>query len=407
MKAGRPASVGPGAATEAGPVPGRGAKAGRLAAAGLAWLLLFGSAPSLAQDMSVTPPSNPMLMPTSGMESSSLSFTWTAASPPSGVVLEAYVIHLRVVGGDWGSEGSANAVPAGAAITGVAFRTVGGHTQAGLTTAVAFTGLRAGTTYEARVRAVDGNSMLTAWTAAAQGATGAGPPEGPSSALLAHTDGSLALRWGVPHDGGSAITGYSVRWSASSASSDYLNAGGAGGVSAAAGARMYVLDNLTVGTTYQAQVRATNALGDGAWSEAQERIASAQSGVKMAICVHPVGAPPATFDVCLAAARDGYTINQSSSGTQQFAISLFAFRRIPHIPDETVYHVVLEAFADLANPLVADTDTDGALPSIDGATIIDLGVPSTRRTFPAFSITPKASGDGGRLNIGFAVCRHQ
>ncbi|MDA7972719.1 MAG: fibronectin type III domain-containing protein, partial [Gammaproteobacteria bacterium] len=183
-----------------------------------------------------------------------------------------------------------------------------------------------------------------------------------------------------------------------SSPANYLNTGGASGVDADADARRYVLENLTAGTTYQAQVRAVNSIGDGDWSDVQERILPVKSGIKMAICIHPVGAPPATFDACLQAARNGYPINQSASGAQQFEISAFAFTAPP--PQvSSFYNIILNAFADPANPLVADTDTDGALPGIHGASLSLFELLEQRKTFPAFSITPKASGDGGRINI--------
>ncbi|MDA8012209.1 MAG: fibronectin type III domain-containing protein, partial [Gammaproteobacteria bacterium] len=217
--------------------------------------------------------------------------------------------------------------------------------------------------------------------------------------MFTRTDDSLSLRWGAPHDGGRDITGYKVRWADASSPANYLNTGGASGVDADADARRYVLENLTAGTTYQAQVRAVNSIGDGDWSEVQERILPVKSGIKMAICIHPVGAPPATFDECLQAARNGYTINQSASGAQQFKISAFSFTAPP--PQLVgFYQVILAAVDDPANPLVADTDTDGALPGIHRTSISQFEPLEQRETFfPTFSVTPKASGDGGRINI--------
>ncbi|MDA7962093.1 MAG: fibronectin type III domain-containing protein [Gammaproteobacteria bacterium] len=217
--------------------------------------------------------------------------------------------------------------------------------------------------------------------------------------MFTRTDDSLALRWGAPHDGGRDITGYKVRWADASSPANYLNTGGASGVDADADARRYVLENLTAGTTYQAQVRAVNSIGDGDWSDVQERILPVKSGIKMAICIHPVGAPPATFDACLQAARNGYTINQSASGAQQFEISAFSFTAPPPPQVFAHYQLILRGVADPANPLVADTDTDGALPGIHGASLSLFELLEQRKTFPAFSITPKASGDGGRINI--------
>ena len=65
-------------------------------------------------------------------------------------------------------------------------------------------------------------------------------------------------------NGGSAITGYGVRYcegTATSADSDWADH------SVSGTGLMTTITGLTNGTTYQVQVRATNALGDSEWSD--------------------------------------------------------------------------------------------------------------------------------------------
>ena len=268
-----------------------------------------------------------MLVPTPGSESNSLSFSWTPADAGSGSFVTAIIVHFRKAGDAFGSDEGGNSFPTGVEISGT------GDTASsnilGVVTHVVFHNLLPGTTYQARVRAFDDNGLLSPWTEIVQAVTAAAAPSAPSAELFTRTDDSLSLRWGAPHDGGRDITGYKVRWADASSPANYLNTGGASGVDADADARRYVLENLTAGTTYQAQVRAVNSIGDGDWSDVQERILPVKSGIKMAICIHPVGEPPATFDECLQAARNGYTINQSASGAQQFKISAFSFTAPP------------------------------------------------------------------------------
>ena len=210
----------------------------------------------------------------------------------------------------------------------------------------------------------------------------------------------MVLRWGAPSDGGSEITGYKVRWAEKNSPENYLNTGGASGVDADANARRYVLENLAAGTFYRAQVRAVNDISAGDWSAVRERGLPFQSGIKGALCIHPVGARPGTFDECLQAARNGYTISESAGGEQRFEITIFFFEHFPE--DAGVLTLDLQTRNDPANPLVANTDTDGALPAINGIHR-SPNRPLQHFTFPAFAITPKTSGDGGRINISFST----
>ena len=70
---------------------------------------------------------------------------------------------------------------------------------------------------------------------------------------------SLDVSWTAPTNTGPYITGYDLQYRAGTSGSFTAGPQGVTGTSAAIG-------NLQAGTSYQVQVRATNAVGDGGWS---------------------------------------------------------------------------------------------------------------------------------------------
>ena len=129
------------------------------------------------------------------------------------------------------------------------------HSGTGLSATI--TGLTNGTSYQVQVRAT--NSVgSSAWSTAASAtpAAIAQPPGVPRSVSLVVGDGQLLLRWDAPNTG-DAQTGYDIRWSA--------GAQEIGNTTAAAGDLNFTIDNLTNGTEYTVQIRATNAAGNSAY----------------------------------------------------------------------------------------------------------------------------------------------
>jgi len=130
-----------------------------------------------------------------------------------------------------------------------------------LTTNYAHTGLTAGTTYHYRVSATNSvgtgavSSVANATTTAA---TRPGPPT--SVRVLASGNDALQVVWGFPEsDGGSAITGYRVEWSADE-TSDWQDVS-----PAHTGTRFkfYIHRNLGRSTTRHYRVYASNTVGEG------------------------------------------------------------------------------------------------------------------------------------------------
>ena len=88
------------------------------------------------------------------------------------------------------------------------------------------------------------------------------------------SDTAITVSWMVPADnGGSAITGFTVRWKQSDAA-DYVAADMA---MADATASSHMVTGLMAATSYTFQVRATNAEGDSYWSMYAMAMTDAQS----------------------------------------------------------------------------------------------------------------------------------
>ena len=121
------------------------------------------------------------------------------------------------------------------------------------------TGLVNDTNYNVRVAAKNDYGEGVA-SASATGAPAA-IPDTPAAPTLATGDSSLAVSWTAPADSGYAITDYDVRYKATASSTwTEWNA------NATSTATTTTITGLTNGTTYQAQVRAANAKGEGLWS---------------------------------------------------------------------------------------------------------------------------------------------
>ncbi|MGR3913340.1 MAG: fibronectin type III domain-containing protein [Gammaproteobacteria bacterium] len=129
------------------------------------------------------------------------------------------------------------------------------------------TGLRKLTQYDAQV-AAENNIGIGLW-GGARGMLNSSPGA-PQNVRIGSVDGALDLSWAAPaNNGGSAISGYRVRWAAGADSTTWINPARADGegVSGGASTLTYTVRGLSNGSTYAVQVAALNAAGTGDWSE--------------------------------------------------------------------------------------------------------------------------------------------
>ena len=134
------------------------------------------------------------------------------------------------------------------------------HTGTAVTATI--TGLEGVVTYEVRVRA-ESSAGEGPWSAAASLATTASIPDTPAAPTLdLGVANQITARWIAPYDGGSALTGFKVRYKESSASGWTTHT-----FSSTGSTTQTTISSLTSDTKYDVQVLATNGMGDSLWSD--------------------------------------------------------------------------------------------------------------------------------------------
>lgn len=123
-----------------------------------------------------------------------------------------------------------------------------------------FTGLTRATPYYLRYRAVNAVGPGP-WSGTGQVTTSQAVPGAPTGVAMSPVDAdSTSVSWVAPSDnGGAALTGYEVQWSADASFAT-------GSTVVPASASPLQIDGLTPGTAYYARVRALNSVGTGAYS---------------------------------------------------------------------------------------------------------------------------------------------
>ena len=129
------------------------------------------------------------------------------------------------------------------------------HTHVGTARTATISSLANGTSYEVQVRAENSEGEGD-WSPSAS-ATPRTVPDAPAAPTLTPGDGQIAVSWDAPDDGGAAITDYDVRIRTSGSWTDHTHVGT--GTTA-------TISGLSNGTSYEVQVRAENAEGEGDWS---------------------------------------------------------------------------------------------------------------------------------------------
>ena len=175
--------------------------------------------------------------------SKQVAVAWTAPTP-NGLAIDDYDVRYCTGtcanGGDW---------------------TETPDTTNSTTTSATITGLQGGTTYKTQVRA--GSAAGDGpWSPTGSGTTSTSAPDAPSP-VISSGSGEFTLSWDAPSSGGSAITDYDVRYREKTSPTPSWTEWNESNTSTTPSATVTGLDN---GKTYEAQARATNAIGDSPWS---------------------------------------------------------------------------------------------------------------------------------------------
>ena len=170
--------------------------------------------------------------PSASVRSGEATWVWAAPSD-NGADISSFEFRFRVVGGSW--------------VT----RTVSLPSRTE-------TGLSNGDTYEAQVRARNSVGQQTSWSPSGEADPVADVPDQVQFVGLSNVVSGVRVDWGVPDDGGAAVSSYDVQIANNNAFTARTE------VTVTSTTRTFTA--VTDGTTYYVRVRATNVAGDGAWS---------------------------------------------------------------------------------------------------------------------------------------------
>ena len=180
-------------------------------------------------------PSSPAAPRVSAASGTSLRVSWTAPATNGSAITDYDVRYKRSSSSSWTS-----------------------HDFAGTGTSTTIAELTAGVAYDVQARA--GNAVGEGpWSPSGTGTPNEKPGRPAAPSVASAGAASLRVSWTAPANNGSAITDYDVRYKRSSSSSWTSHSFAGTGTST-------TIAGLTAGTAYDAQVRAGNAAGEGAWS---------------------------------------------------------------------------------------------------------------------------------------------
>ena len=213
-----------------------------------------------------------------------------------------------------------------------------------------------GTTYLVRVRGnnIHGSGIWSPVVTAVPGT-----PAAPAAPTLRGGDHKIIVDWTPPGDHGSTISDYDVRYCASGCSSDASWTSLEDTTDSTD--RPAVIADLSIGSTYQVQVRAQNARGVGAWSATSTHtVAVSPVPSQVLVPCAPAGLTQLwTDDSCYIKAGvggikpfNGWTVRGDGSDY----VSLFEY------PD--LGTVVVTAYNPLGGAAVIETSLDGQLQDV-------------------------------------------
>ncbi|MCY4645540.1 MAG: fibronectin type III domain-containing protein [Gammaproteobacteria bacterium] len=259
-----------------------------------AWWIPCVPAEAAGMPLAEDPPSVPLNLKALGTTYTTIFLSWTKPTSTGGSAIASYVIEVSKLGTDWNS------------LT----------TTRGDRIFYQHGGLTADTTLHYRVKARNADGDTGDWSNEATATTLKGVPPGVPGDLTAAAAGPtvIALDWDAPSsDGGSAITGYRIEWSANGrAPWRFL---------VTTSQTHYRHTGLTVGTTRHYRVRAESAGGNGQWAgSVSATTAAGVPGVPRGLTASAVGASAIDLEwtapapVAGGAQVTGYHVEWSANG---------------------------------------------------------------------------------------------
>ena len=223
--------------------------------------------------------------PTGVAKAASVTLTWVAPTDPTTAAVTGYKVqHKTAAAADWSGATTVS--------------------RTGTATSATITGLTNGTAYVFRVRAVNriGDGP---WSDASGNVTPAALPAAPAKPTVAGGAAKATVTWVAPTNPTTAtVTGYDVQYKTATAADWSTVSGSVSGTST-------TVTGLTNGTAYVFRVRATNRIGDGAWSPASDSVTPADAPEKPA---KPTGV----------AKVSSVTVSWAAPATRGAAISAYA-----------------------------------------------------------------------------------
>ena len=249
--------------------------------------------------------------------------------------------------------------------------------QTTVSTSATITGLDNGTRYWVKVTATNAEGSTPGVERDGTPLTGPGPPTMVEFTSDPMAPGRLVLSWAAPDDnGGTALTGYMVRWRVHGERDHEEDRVGAASLS-------HRIDGLVSGTRYWAQVRAFNRVGNGPWSDLLSTVPLAVPGAPRAVAAE---ARDAGLGVTWQApASDGgdpiteYKIQwRTTSGAFGAAVAVDAathLHEITALTNNTRYVVQVVAVNSQGDGSAAQIHATPLPPTVPGPPIIAAVVP--------------------------------
>ena len=249
--------------------------------------------------------------------------------------------------------------------------------QTTVSTSATITGLDNGTRYWVKVTATNAEGSTPGVERDGTPLTGPDPPTMVEFTSDPMAPGRLVLSWAAPDDnGGTALTGYMVRWRVHGERDHEEDRVGAASLS-------HRIDGLVSGTRYWAQVRAFNRVGNGPWSDLLSTVPLAVPGAPRAVAAE---ARDAGLGVTWQApASDGgdpiteYKIQwRTTSGAFGAAVAVDAathLHEITALTNNTRYVVQVVAVNSQGDGSAAQIHATPLPPTVPGPPIIAAVVP--------------------------------